>query len=195
MNKKNILIILGVILVILICIFLIYYLKIDNSPQQNEVNTETIQPEEETSLDTFYTSEITDKYKDIRELDELYNSFDAQRDNCFVVGAMVHNDYLYGEFMDNYKNKKEAFIRVVQNTVEGDPIIYDVKYDANLDKVLFVQDTTRDKFSSDQTISLKEFNYTGEYEYENHLYWVLYNEPINDENFNSDNTFILVTIN
>ena len=194
MNKKNILIILGVILVIVICVYLIYYLKKDNSPQESEIITETEQPEE-ISLDSFYTSEITDKYKDIRELDELYNSFDAQKDNCFVVGAMVHNDYLYGEFMDNYNNKKEAFIRVVQNTTEGDTIIYDVKYDANLDKVLFVQDTTRDKFSSDQTISLKEFNYTGEYEYENHLYWVLYNEPINDENFNSENTFILVTIN
>ena len=73
--------------------------------------------EEIKTLDDFYNTELT-KEKDIRNLGELYNSFDAQKDNCFVIGAMVHNDYLYYEFMNNFKNDKSSFVRVAQNTVE-----------------------------------------------------------------------------
>lgn len=115
----------------------------------------------------------------------------------FVIGAMVHNDNLYSEFMENYKNKKTAFIRVAQNTVEGDLILTDILYYEKSDKLYIVTDNTRDKFSAetDRIIELKEFNYTSEYKNNNHLYWVLYNEDITEENFKTDNVFVITTIN
>ena len=148
-------------------------------------------------LNMFYDRDFTEKYEDIRKLDENYSSFNAQNDNCFVIGAMVHNDYLYNDFMNNYINTKSAFIRVVQNTVEGDAIISDVKYDSNKGKIYVVVDNSRDKFSSedDRKITLKEYEKTAEYKYKEHLYWVVYNGEINDEKFNSDNVYILATIN
>ena len=48
---------------------------------------------------------------------------------------------------------------------------------------------------TDRIIELKEFNYTSEYKNNNHLYWVLYNEDITEENFKTDNVFVITTIN
>ena len=70
------------------------------SEQFNKENNSSI-----SNLNDFYNTELT-KNRDIRNLSKEYTSFDAQKDNCFVIGAMVHNDNLYSEFMENYKNKK-----------------------------------------------------------------------------------------
>lgn len=169
--------------------FMKYELPIDN-----EKNYKTNIDIKE--LDDFYNTELT-KENDIRKLSKEYNSFDAQKDNCFVIGATVHNDNLYSEFMENYKNKISSFIRVAQNTVEGDLIIYDILYYKNTDKLYLVTDDTRDKFSAleDRNIELKEYKNISEYNFENHLYWILYNEEVNEDNFNTDNVFIITTIN
>ena len=126
-------------------------------------------------INDFYNHSITSKYQDLRTLPENYSKEQAQKDNCFIIGAMVHNDNLYSEFMENYKNKKTAFIRVAQNTVEGDLILTDILYYEKSDKVYIVTDNTRDKFSAetDRIIELKEYNYISEYKNNNHLYWVL----------------------
>lgn len=169
--------------------FMKYKLPIDS--EFNKENSSNI-----SNLNDFYNTELT-KNIDIRNLSKEYTSFDAQKDNCFVIGAMVHNDNLYSEFMENYKNKKTAFIRVAQNTVEGDLILTDILYYEKSDKLYIVTDNTRDKFSAetDRIIELKEFNYTSEYKNNNHLYWVLYNEDITEENFKTDNVFVITTIN
>ena len=169
--------------------FMKYKLPIDS--EFNKENSSNI-----SNLNDFYNTELT-KNRDIRNLSKEYTSFDAQKDNCFVIGAMVHNDNLYSEFMENYKNKKTAFIRVAQNTVEGDLILTDILYYEKSDKLYIVTDNTRDKFSAetDRIIELKEFNYTSEYKNNNHLYWVLYNEDITEENFKTDNVFVITTIN
>ena len=169
--------------------FMKYKLPIDS--EFNRENSSNI-----SNLNDFYNTELT-KNRDIRNLSKEYTSFDAQKDNCFVIGAMVHNDNLYSEFMENYKNKKTAFIRVAQNTVEGDLILTDILYYEKSDKLYIVTDNTRDKFSAetDRIIELKEFNYTSEYKNNNHLYWVLYNEDITEENFKTDNVFVITTIN
>ena len=148
-------------------------------------------------LDEFYTSDITAKYTDIRELDENYSTSDAQLDNCFVIGAMVHNDNLYAEFMNNYQNKEEAFIRVAQNTIEGDCIIYDIRYNVEDNKILMVKDNTRDEFAAenDRTIKFTKYQNIGTYQNDNGLYWVAYNDEINEENFSSENTFVITRIN
>lgn len=169
--------------------FMKYELPIDS--EFNKENNSSI-----SNLNDFYNTELT-KNRDIRNLSKEYTSFDAQKDNCFVIGAMVHNDNLYSEFMENYKNKKTAFIRVAQNTVEGDLILIDILYYEKSDKLYIVTDNTRDKFSAetDRIIELKEFNYISEYKNNNHLYWVLYNEDITEENFKADNVFVITTIN
>lgn len=169
--------------------FMKYELPIDS--EFNKENNSSI-----SNLNDFYNTELT-KNRDIRNLSKEYTSFDAQKDNCFVIGAMVHNDNLYSEFMENYKNKKTAFIRVAQNTVEGDLILTDILYYEKSDKLYIVTDNTRDKFSAetDRIIELKEFNYISEYKNNNHLYWVLYNEDITEENFKTDNVFEITTIN
>ena len=166
--------------------FMKYELPIDNKGNNRDIN----------SLDDFYNTELT-KNSDIRNLGKEYNSFDAQKDNYFVIGAMVHNDYLYTEFMDNFKNKKTSFIRVAQNTVEGDLILCDILYYEKTDKLYLVTDNTRDKFSTeaDRNIRLKQFENISEYKYNNHLYWILSNGEINDDNFKSDNIFVITTIN
>lgn len=86
---------------------------------------------------------------------------------------------------------------MAQNTVEGDLILTDILYYEKSDKLYIVTDNTRDKFSAetDRIIELKEFNYTSEYKNNNHLYWVLYNGDITEENFKTDNVFVITTIN
>ena len=207
MNKKN-----GIIILLLILFGLSLFIILNNreknknnddlkeksSEKQNSqenINKNTIESED--PLDLIYDKSITSKYKDIRKLDEYYNKDEAKKDKCFVIGAMVYYDDLYYKFMNNYKNKKDDFIRVVQNTVEGDAIIYDLKYDSKQDKIFLVIDNTRDKYSADEDrkITIKEFEKTAEYEINNHLYWVVYNGELNDETFESENVFEVVLIN
>lgn len=163
-----------------------WFMKYELQKDSSEIKT----------IDDFYNKTLTQN-KDIRNLSSEYSYFDAQKDNCFVIGAMVHNDYLYGKFMENYKNNKSAFIRVAQNTAEGELILYDILYNEKTNKLYLVTDNTRDKFSAeeDRKIALKEFNNISEYKYKNNLYWVLYNENITEENFNTDNVYIITTIN
>lgn len=166
-----------------------YELPIDylhNEGKSQDINT----------LEDFYNTELT-KNNDIRNLGKAYSTFDAQKDNCFVVGAMVHNDNLYSEFMENYEKQKNAFIRIAQNTIEGDLILYDILYDQKTDKLYLVIDNTRDEFSADEDrkIKMKQFENISEYQHENHLYWILYNGEITDENLKSENVFWITTIN
>lgn len=153
-------------------------------------------------INDFYLHSITSKYQDLRTLPENYSKEQAQKDNCFIVGAMVHNDNLYHEFMDNYHKKENAFIRVVQSTIEGDIYIIDVLYEARNNKIHFVKDTTRDKFSAqeDRTIRYKTYEKTGIWNYQNSQYWVAYNGELPDGtkaqySIDSDELVIITVIN
>lgn len=153
-------------------------------------------------INDFYNHSITANYTDIRTLSKNYSKEQAQKDNCFIIGAMVHNDNLYSEFMNKYKEKENAFIRVVQSTVEGDIYIIDVLYEARNNKIHLVKDDTRDKFSAqeDRTIKYKTYEKTGVWNYSNSQYWVVYNGELPDGNtaeytINSDDLFIIATIN
>lgn len=155
-----------------------------------------------TDINDFYNHSITSDYKDIRTLPENYSKDQAQKDNCFIIGAMVHNDNLYSEFMDKYILKEDAFIRVVQSTVEGDIFIIDVLYEAKNNKIHLVKDDTRDKFltQEDRTIKYKTYEKTGIWNYQNSQYWVAYNGKLPDGtnaeySINSNELFIIATIN
>lgn len=154
---------------------------------------------ETNALDEFYDTKLTTGYVNIKQIKEDYTIEEAINDKCFVVNhAKVYNENLYEEFMNKYNNKESAYIRLVQPTTEGDLVIYDIKYDKDNDKIILVTDGTRDKFAADndRIISLHEYEKIGTYRYNNgNLFWVVYNGDINDETFNTDNTFILTVVN
>lgn len=146
------------------------------------------------SLDDFYNNELT-KGLDIRELSMEYSSADAQKDGCFVIGAMVHNDHLYDEFMEDYKAKETSFIRVAQNTADGDLVICDVLYYQPSGRLYLVVDNTRDHAVANPRIQMREFESMAEYECDSGFYWVAYNGELTDETFQSDSVFVLAKIN
>lgn len=154
---------------------------------------------ETNALDEFYNTKLTTGYVNIKQIKEDYTIEEAINDKCFVVNhAKVYNENLYEDFMSKYNNKESAYIRLVQPTTEGDLVIYDIKYDKDNDKIILVTDSTRDKFAADndRIISLHEYEKIGTYRYNNgNLFWVVYNGDINDETFNTDNTFILTVVN
>ena len=171
-----------------------------NETESDNIINETI--ENISNLDDFCNSEIVGNYEDIRTLPKNYSKEQAQKDNCFVIRAMVYNDNLYSEFMDKYNNKEDAFIRVVQSTAEGDIYIIDLLYEAKNNTIHLVKDDTRDEFSAekDRTIKYKTYEKTGVWNYQNSQYWVVYNgelpDGINYEyTINSDELFIISTIN
>lgn len=154
---------------------------------------------ETNALDEFYDTKLTTGYVNIKQIKEDYTIEEAINDKCFVVNhAKVYNENLYEEFMNKYNNKESAYIRLVHPTTEGDLVIYDIKYDKDNDKIILVTDSTRDKFAADndRIISLHEYEKIGTYRYNNgNLFWAVYNGDINDETFDTDNTFILTVVN
>lgn len=154
-----------------------------------------------TDISDVYGHSITEGYKDIRSLPETYSMEQAKKDNCFIIGLTSYNENLYSEFMSKYNKKENAFIRVVQTTIEGDICIVDVLYEARNNKVHIVQDNTRDQYSSpnDMTIKYKTYEKTGVWNYNNLQYWVAYNgklpDSINAEySINSDDLYIIAII-
>lgn len=148
-------------------------------------------------LDSFYQNPVTQPYKDIRTLGESYDKEQAQTDMCFVIGAMVHNDNLYSEFMERYQNKEDTFIRVVQGTEKSGIMIDDILYDSSADKIYLVHDSTRDNLTAetDKSITLNEFEDITEYNYNGRLYWIAFNGKISDIDFDSDEVFVITLIN
>lgn len=75
---------------------------------------------------------------------------------CYWI---TYNDKLFSGFTSKYNKKRDAFVRVVQTTTEGDIIITDVLYDSKNDKIHIVTDNTRDKYSSKEDRTIKYQSY------------------------------------
>lgn len=205
MNKKVIYCSLIIVLVVVVLILFVNdiknYYKINNESNTQE-NVEQSSNIQINSIDDIYKTKVAEGYKNIKELPEDYSKEQAQQDNCFVIGAMVHNDNLYSEFMNKYNKKENAFIRVVQSTAEGDIFIIDVLYEAKNNKIHLVKDDTRDKFSAqeDRTIKYRTYEKTGVWNYQDREYWVVYNNELPDGNIaeynlNEKELYIIATIN
>ena len=112
---------------------------------------------------------------------------------------MINKIKFISENLEFIKNNFKDFIQApsIYNTVEGDLIIYDILYYEKSDKVYVVTDNTRDEYAAtdNKKIELKEYNNIGTYQNSTGLYWVAYNEQINEENFNTENTFLITKIN
>lgn len=153
------------------------------------------------SLDDIYAHPSAKQYPDIRDLPEDYSKEQAKYEDCFVLGAMVFNEDLYEQFMVDYNEGISSFIRVVQNTAEGDAVITDVLYDDNTDLVYVVTDHTRDAYASqeERNIEYKTYESIGTWK-PKRLYWVSYKGQLPAENdaeeiSNTDDLFIIAMIN
>lgn len=197
--KKNIILFIVILIIFLVVVVIINknftnkkLLDDDDVINYGTTNTTTID-----NINDFYNTEIT-KNKSIYKLSRDYSLKDSIEDGCFVVSnAKVYNDNLYEEFMNNFESKQTCFIRIVKNTTEGDIIISDVMYYKDTNKLYLVYDNTRDGFieDSDKGITMSSYNNIGTYKYKNNEYLVLYNDIINDTNFETDNVFSLAIIN
>lgn len=137
---------------------------------------------EENTIENYY-DELTNNYIPIKELPLEYHVDDAIKDNVVVTSlTKVYNANLYQKFMNDYNSKKTTFLRFASSTIEGDIIITDVKYDSKTDKVIVINDSTRDKYStkSARTIALKEYKNIGIYNDGTNLLLVVYNDDISN---------------
>ncbi len=130
----------------------------------------------------FYADkEFTAKIK-LAELPKKYPPDEAITNGDYVnVHGQISNEEKLTEFISAVTSKKSAAIRMVQYTVEGDPIISDIIFDAN--KFTVFNDTTRDAFG-EQKISKNEYEHMLEYNREGVIYVFLTNdEEITDERY------------
>lgn len=76
-----------------------------------------------------------------------------------------YNTNLYDEFVERLKKKQDAFLRIGNFTIEGDPIITDIIYDSKTGKTTVTTDSTRDKFASreDRKIKVMKYEYLEEH--------------------------------
>jgi len=149
------------------------------------------------NIDDFYKTPLT-QYSDIRNLSENYSISDAKKDNCYTTGSSI-NDKLFSGFTSKYNKKRDAFVRVVQSTTEGDIIITDVLYDSKNDKIHIVTDSTRDKYSAkeDRIIKYQSYEKISVWFHENARYWVAYNGTLPESEIdepNNKNFFIITAL-
>lgn len=156
MNKKRNVIILLIIVFVLIIIIGTILIKKESDLSEKENNE---------IIDKVYQDPITSEYTPIQNLAKDYNLDQAIKDNAFVfTNDKIYNENICDLFISKIKNKKEAFLRVIQTTIEGDIIIIDIKYDEKEDKVTIITDNTRDEFSAKENrkITIEEYEHIEE---------------------------------
>jgi beta-lactamase regulating signal transducer with metallopeptidase domain len=97
---------------------------------------------------TYGAGEENASWMPLAELPLDYSKEQAIRDGVYVniQGAEIHNQGLVDSFYANALAGKVAFMRVMQYTIEGDPIIRDFQFDGETYTVTY--DSTRDEFGS-----------------------------------------------
>ena len=97
-----------------------------------------------------------DEQKLLEEIPQEYSMEQAIKDGCVVISNAVFNkdelDSFIANTTANNENRQSDFIRIVQYTIEGDPIITDLEYRENLGYIL-TYDNTRDAFEADTKVT------------------------------------------
>jgi hypothetical protein len=91
------------------------------------------------NIDDFYNHSIVIEYGALRNLREKDLEEQIEKNKCLVIREKIYNDNLYHEFMNKYYKKENTFIRVVQETAQGDISITDILYEAMNDKIHIVR--------------------------------------------------------
>lgn len=97
-------------------------------------------------------------YVDLKKLPVNYSEDMALQDGVVInsLWEVLNTEYLY-QFLEMYSQGKDAMVRVMCYTIEGDPIITDISY--NNEIITMTVDSSRDKFSSDDKFYTKDFKY------------------------------------
>ena len=97
-----------------------------------------------------------DEQKLLEEIPQEYSMEQAIKDGCVVISNAVFNkdklDSFIANTTANNENRQSDFMRIVQYTTEGDPIITDLEYRENLGYML-TYDNTRDAFGADTKVT------------------------------------------
>lgn len=113
-------------------------------------------------------TDITDFYNNVEtvvpviRLDKNIKLEDLKNENTVIVTKMeIINKKAYEKFIKNVVLKKNAFLRLVDITIEGDIIISDIKYDSKSSKTYVLRDSTRDDYGK-KIITIDKYNYIEE---------------------------------
>ena len=98
-----------------------------------------------------------DEQKLLEEIPQEYSMQQAIKDGCVVISYnAVFNNIRLNSFITNTnadnENRKSDFIRIVEYTIEGDPIITDLEYKKD-DGYILTYDNTRDAFGTDTKVT------------------------------------------
>ena len=136
-----------------------YMVKRDcNAIEKGDKQTE-ISEEELKNIENIIENNIEDA-KLLEEIPQDYSVQQAIKDGCVViVGNTVFNKNRLDAFVTNTNANNEIrqsdFIRFVQYTIEGDPIITDLEYKKE-DGYILTYDNTRDAFGADTKVTTYE---------------------------------------
>lgn len=137
--NKNVKITLLTIIIIIILLGIMFFIQ-----WNNRINAGVIKPEVDIPANN--KEEISGMIK-IQDLPEEYGLINAINDKCVVSvhGRTIYNKDELDEFLENIKQNKIDFIRCVNFTIEGDPIITDVNFEGENTFKITV-DSSRDNF-------------------------------------------------
>ena len=115
-----------------------------------------ISEEELKSIENIIENNI-DEEKLLDEIPQEYPMQQAIKDGCVVISNnVVFNKSRLDSFITNTKanseNRQSDFIRIVEYTIEGDPIITDLEYKKD-DGYILTYDNTRDAFGADTKVT------------------------------------------
>ncbi|MCH5268793.1 MAG: DUF4362 domain-containing protein [Lachnospiraceae bacterium] len=145
------------------------------SPVEKEQNEESLLDFSDNALSP---TEPQTNYTDIKKLPADYSEDMAIRDGVVVkkLDGTLNKEMLY-RFCDSYLEGKDAMVRVMFYTTEGDPIIQDISYKE--DRITLITDSSRDKFGSGDAIDETQFRYIVEHK---GLLYLSKNDTWEDEN-------------
>ena len=134
-----------------------------------------------TNIESWQQAE--EQYIGLSQLPKDYPPDLAKENGDYVdIHGDIFNEEAMTEFLKDVDNNKNAYIRTVAYTIEGDPIITDFSY--NGETFMAQIDNTRDKYGKPQIVE-KEFDNLITYESDNRLYYVITDlTEITEENQN-----------
>lgn len=115
-------------------------------------------------------SEI-EEYIPLQQLPQEYSSEQAIADGYLVsTYQKTYNLNMAGNFKKKVENQEPVQMRVILYTIEGDPIILDVRWEEEIFKVW--EDCSRDKFASiqDRKVIYSEYEHMGKIDNRVYLY-------------------------
>ena len=100
------------------------------------------------------------KYEELENIPYDYDFVKMVEDKCYIVmnSGPVYNAMQMENFLKNVKNNIPDEVRIIQYTIEGEPVITDLKY--TKDKFIIKDDSRRDHWSAenDRIITTKEYD-------------------------------------